>query len=207
MANNVNRKSSLTKKAAALGLSAAAALSAGWLIIPWEGEVKNSKGQHVAYLDAVGIPTACWGRTGKDLYGKVIQKGMTYSEEECLIMLEDSVRSAENAVDRYTKVPFASTFQKASLISFTYNVGNGAYAGSTLLKDLNAGDHDKTCERLLDWKYANKKVLPGLVKRRGEEKQWCLGNVPYEAVVSFSEIVDLVKETYILHNPETAKPE
>ena len=51
-------QSNLIRKLAATGLSAVAITSAGYLIIPQEGSVKNKQGQHVAYIDAVGVPTA-----------------------------------------------------------------------------------------------------------------------------------------------------
>lgn len=187
-------KKTLSKKLVALGLSASAALSAGYLIIPWEGSVKNKQGQHVAYIDAVGVPTACYGQTGKDLYGKPIRKGMVYSEEECLIMLEKSVKHFEAVVDKYVHVSYASPYQKAALISFTYNVGEGSLKSSTLLKKLNRSDHIGACEELIRWVYAKKKKLPGLVNRRSEEMQWCLGEAPLEAVITFQEILRMVKE-------------
>lgn len=39
--------------------------------------------------------------------------------------------------------------------------------------------------------YAQKKKLKGLVTRREDEKAWCLGDVPYDVEVSYSELVDL----------------
>lgn len=197
-----NTKNTIAKKLAAAGMSVAASLSAAYLIIPQEGSVKNRQGEHVAYIDAVGIPTACYGQTGKDLYGKIIRKGMVYSEDECLTMLNASVRHFEKAVELYTKVDFASTFQKASFISFAYNVGAGAYQSSTLLKKLNAGNHEGACEELMKWKYGGGKVLPGLEKRRKEEKAWCTGDVQYEAVITFSEISHIVKTDFEFVHPK-----
>lgn len=187
-------KSKISKKLVAMGLSASAALSAGYLIIPWEGSVKNKQGEHVAYIDAVGVHTACYGQTGTDLYGRLIRKGMTYTEKECLIMLEKSVKHFESVVDRNVRVPFASPYQKAALISFSYNVGEGNLRSSTLLRQLNAGQHEAACEQLTRWIYAKKKILKGLVDRRLEEMQWCLGEVPYEVEITFLEIVNMTKE-------------
>lgn len=195
-------KKRLSKKLAALGLSAAAALSGGYLIIPWEGEVKNSQNQHVVYRDPIGIPTYCWGLTGKDMYGKDPVVGSTYTEEECIAMFVPRVRHFEIAVDKRVKVDYASTFQKAALVSFAFNVGEGAFGRSTLLKDLNTGDHKSACTRLLDWKYAGGRVLQGLENRRSEEMDWCMGRVDYDVLVTFSEIADWVKESYTLKHPQ-----
>lgn len=190
----MNIKETLFKKLVALGLSASAALSAGYLIIPWEGSVKNKQGQHVAYIDPVGIVTYCYGETGKDLYGRTVKKGMTFSEEECLTILSKSVKRFEAIVDRYVKVNYASPYQKAALISFTYSVGEGNLRSSTLLRQLNSGQHTAACEQLVRWVYAKKKKLPGLVNRRSEEMQWCLGEVPYKVKITFDEIVNMTKE-------------
>mgnify|MGYP001443598590 CR=1 FL=1 len=184
----------ITKKLVALGLSASAALSAGYLIVPWEGSVKNKKGEHVAYIDAVGVPTACYGQTVRDLYGKTIRKGMIYSEKECLIMLEKSVKHFESVVDRNVRVPYASPYQKSALISFNYNLGEGNLRSSTLLRQLNAGQHEAACEQLIRWVYAKKKKLKGLVDRRSEEMLWCMGDVPYEVEITFSEITEMVRD-------------
>ena len=200
---NSSIKDKITKKMAAAGLSVAASLSAGYLLIPHEGEVKNSKGEHVVYLDPVGIPTFCWGLTGKDMYGKFPKVGDTYTDQECEIMFSERVRHFEKAVDRNVSVKYASVFQKAALISFTYNVGEGALASSTLLRELNKGNHEEACDQLLRWIYAKGIVLPGLKNRRGEERDWCSGDAPYEATATvFSLSSTIIKETYTINNSQ-----
>lgn len=195
-------KRDIAKKLAALGLSASAAISAGYLIVPWEGSVKNKQGQHVAYIDAVGVHTSCYGQTGKDLYGRQIKKGMIYSEQDCLIMLEKSVRHFEKEVDRVVKVDYASPYQRAALISFTYNVGEGNLRSSTLLRKLNQGNHVAACEELTRWVYAKKKKLNGLVSRRTDEYKWCMGEISYEVEVTYSEISKMIAETYTTSKKE-----
>lgn len=49
-----------------------------------------------------------------------------------------------------------------------------------VLRKLNNGDHTGACDQLIRCVYAQGKKLNGLVSRRGEERQWCLGNVPWE---------------------------
>lgn len=180
---------------AAAGTGVAVALSGGLLIKPHEGEVKDRQGYHIAYLDAVGIPTICYGQTGNNLYGKKIALGMKLTDAECMEMLKTTLLKFEKEVDKMVKVEYSSVYQKAALISFAYNVGSGALAGSSLLKVLNSGDHYTACIKLTDWVYAQKKKLRGLEIRRNEEMQWCLGQVPYEVEVLYDEIVDMVKET------------
>lgn len=188
-------KSSITKWLVGAGVSAAAALGGGYLVIPYEGAVKDKQGMHVAYLDAVGVPTICYGQTGKDLYGRTIKLGMKLSEEECLDMLSKTLIKFDKEVSSAVKVPYASPYQKAALLSFTYNVGVGNLKSSTLLRKLNAGQHEEACEELSKWVYAQKKKLRGLVTRREDEKQWCMGHVPAEAEMTYSEIAKMVSQT------------
>lgn len=192
-------KAKASKYLAALGLSAAASLAGGYLIIPWEGSVKDRQGYYISYLDAVGVPTMCFGETQKGLYGEPIKLGMKYTEEECIALLAKSIPKYEKDVEDLVKVEFKSPYQKASLISFTYNVGKGNVASSSLLKELNRGNHEYACNKLVDWVYAKKKKLNGLVSRRAEELSWCLGEVDYEIKTTYNEIIGLVRDTSESH--------
>jgi lysozyme len=61
-----------------------------------------------------------------------------------------------------------------ALVSFIFNIGQGAYAESTLRKKLRAGNYDGAAAELLRWVYGTvdkkKVVLPGLVARRKAER-------------------------------------
>ena len=184
-----------SKTLLASGLSASALVGALFLIIPQEGKVVDKQGTHIAYLDAVGVPTACYGQTGKDLHGRTIRVGMRYTEDECLVMLGHEVKKFEDKVDSLVRVPYASPFQKAGVISFTYNVGVGNLQKSTLLKKLNAGKHEAACDELLKWIYARGIKLKGLETRRGVERQWCLGNVSPDVRLTYSEaVLQMIKQ-------------
>jgi GH24 family phage-related lysozyme (muramidase) len=63
--------------------------------------------------------------------------------------------------------------RKAGLTSFAYNVGTDAFCGSTLVRRLNAGD-PAACDEMLRWTKAKGITLPGLVKRREQERALCL---------------------------------
>ncbi|MBU9573490.1 glycoside hydrolase family protein [Burkholderia multivorans] len=72
------------------------------------------------------------------------------------------------------------TYQLPAAVSFAYNVGAGAYWGSTTAKHFNAGDWKGACRALNEadngrpqWVTAGGRVLPGLVKRRAEERALC----------------------------------
>lgn len=148
-----------------MGLSLAAMVSGAFLVAPSEGYNPN------VYLDPVGIMTSCYGYTGPEL--KMDQK---YTDEQCLRKLADRLDVAEQGVDNVIKVPL-NTYQKAALISFTYNVGEGNLSQSTLAKQFNQKEYDKGCDSLLGWVYAKKKKLAGLEARRKLERQMCLGQI------------------------------
>lgn len=57
----------------------------------------------------------------------------------------------------------------AAISSFIYNLGAGAYRGSTLRKRINASDWEGAKEQIIKWNKAGGKVLRGLTKRRESE--------------------------------------
>jgi lysozyme len=123
--------------------------------------------RQAAYLDPVGIPTACFGET------KNIRLGMRFSMEQCNAMLLQSLYQADDEVDACIKVPLSDT-RRAALVSFTYNVGGANLCQSTLARKLNAGDTVGGCNEFSKWVYAKGIKLPGLVKRREAERELCL---------------------------------
>lgn len=126
--------------------------------------------RQVAYLDPVGIPTACFGET------KGIKLGMRFTRQECEGMLIESLIAHERGMMACTKVDLPDD-RYVALLSFTYNVGVGNYCGSTLVKKLNAGDVRGACDQLTRWTRAKGIELPGLVKRRAAERELCLKGV------------------------------
>ncbi|MBQ0313805.1 lysozyme [Providencia rettgeri] len=123
------------------------------------------------YEDVGGVLTVCYGHTGKDIVPNKV-----YSKEECNELLELDFMRTKLQVDRLVKVP-VNEHTKAALYSFGFNVGTGAFAKSTLLKKLNAGDQYGACEELKKWVYAGGKVWRGLVNRREAEAAICHGNL------------------------------
>ena len=55
-------------------------------------------------------------------------------------------------------------------MSLAFNIGEGAFARSTLVNKLNAGDKKGAAEQFLVWKNAGGRVSQGLLNRRQEEK-------------------------------------
>jgi lysozyme len=142
-----------------LALSSIGALS----IVGYEGYRK------AAYRDPVGIVTVCSGHTA------TAKLGQTLTEAQCAELLKGDVQYAEAAVRRLVTVPLTQA-QFDSLVSFVFNVGESAFAKSTLLKQINARDCWAAGKSFGQWTYAGGRELPGLVKRRADErKRWETG--------------------------------
>jgi lysozyme len=123
-----------------------------------------------AYRCPAGIPTIGYGATGPD-----IRMGMKWTQEEADERLaEDLARFAEG-VERLVLVDLTDN-QFAALVSFAYNVGLGALAGSTLLRKLNAGDYEGAADQFPRWNKGGGRVLPGLVRRRAAERDLFLSD-------------------------------
>lgn len=139
------------------------------LIKSFEGYHKRlSDGSAAAYLDPVNIPTIGWG-TIQYPDGKAVRLGDVRTEEQCTEYLLHEVRTKTLSVERLVKVSLTQSMFDA-LVSFTYNVGASAFAESTLLRMLNAGNYEAAGQQLLVWNKAGGRVLPGLVRRRDVEK-------------------------------------
>jgi lysozyme len=60
-----------------------------------------------------------------------------------------------------------------ALVSITLNIGSNQICRSTLVRKLKAGDYAGSCREYDRWVYFQGRVLPGLVKRRAEERALC----------------------------------
>lgn len=135
------------------------------LVAAWEGR------SLVAYIDPVGVPTICEG------YIHGVKLGDVATPAQCDALTQQEVRRALSAVDASVPRQLPDGVRVA-LTSFVYNVGPGAYGGSTLLKKLRAGDIEGACRQLPRWVYAGGKKLRGLERRRAAEMQICLSDLP-----------------------------
>lgn len=123
--------------------------------------------EYKPYRDVAGVWTVCNGITGPDVI-----VGKTYTEKECKDLLQKHLVPYAKSVERSVKVP-ASEYQKAALISFSFNVGISAFEHSTLLKKLNARDYAGACDELRRWTFAGGKQWKGLMNRRDVEYEVC----------------------------------
>jgi len=121
-----------------------------------------------AYLDTGGVWTVGYGTTKID--GKPVEAGQTATERQAQEWLEQDMAWAQTAVNKLVKVKLTQNMFDA-LVSFVYNIGENAFARSTLLQLLNSGQYEPASQQFDRWVYDNKKLIKGLVTRRLEEKR------------------------------------
>lgn len=117
-----------------------------------------------AYLDGGGVPTIGYGHT------KGVRMGTKITMEQAVQFLRDDIREAEVAVGQYSHLPLNQN-QFDALVDFVFNLGVGAYARSTLLAKLNAGDFVGAGAEFVRWNKDNGKVVDGLTRRRKAETE------------------------------------
>jgi lysozyme len=116
-----------------------------------------------AYQDQRGVWSIGWGRT----LGVV--EYQTTTPEEADEWFAQDTQTAVNAVSRTVDVALNQN-QFDALVSFTYNVGQGSEAHSTLVGLLNNGDTAGAAAQFLVWNKVNGQVNPGLTRRRAAEQ-------------------------------------
>ncbi len=94
---------------------------------------------------------------------------MRISEKEADFLLMAEVAKVEAALDSLVTYSISDS-QLAALVSLTYNIGIGAFARSTLLRKLNAGDVRGAADEFLRWSYAAGIPVRGLKRRREQER-------------------------------------
>lgn len=126
------------------------------------------------YEDFAGKKTIGFGHLLKE--GEVFT---TITRDEGLEMLRDDVGVAESHVNTHVTVELTQA-QFDALVSFTFNLGGGALAKSTLLRKLNAGDFDGASVEFLRWCKAtingSLQTSPTLLKRRTREMKMFKGD-------------------------------
>lgn len=127
--------------------------------------VKASEGLRLkAYICPAGVLTIGYGSTGPH-----VKPGMVITEAQAEELLRSDLRRFEDAVS--VAAPTATDNQFAAMVSLAFNIGEGAFRKSTVLRKHKAGEHVAAAEAFKLWNKGGGKVLPGLVKRRAVEAQ------------------------------------
>ena len=159
-------------------------LTAAGIVGIWKWEDYRSE----AYIPVPGdVPTLGVGTTegvkmgDKTTFPKAIERSLK------------DVEKFEGALRRCVTVPLHQ-HEYDAYVSFMYNVGEGAFCSSTLVRRLNSGDYEGACAALSDWVcgpaneqtrakpgtrcYSPAKpmqVYKGLENRRAQERATCEG--------------------------------
>ena len=158
----------IVNKLTLAGASGVLAVSATYMIIPQEGEVVNKNGEHVVYKDIVGVATACWGQTGRDMEGVKISPGDVYSEDYCARWFSKELVEYNKNMRKHVTVNILP-YEEVAYTSFVWNLGATNFKNSTLLKKLHAGDRAGACAELLRWnKVTVSPTQASVYQKRGE---------------------------------------
>ena len=116
------------------------------------------------YYCSGGVLTIGYGCT------RDVQQGMTITESEAEQRLREDLVRFEEAVRRQIKVPLTPN-EFAAMVSFTFNLGEGALHESTLRRRLNEGQDVQMviAQEFPKWVRAGGEVLYGLQRRRNAE--------------------------------------
>jgi lysozyme len=131
--------------------------------------IKKSEGfRSTVYLDVAGLPTIGYGH--RLIHPECYPSGICETQAEVILLWD--VHESEQAVSRQVTVPLAQG-QFDALVDFTFNLGSGRLASSTLLQNLNAGKYDAAATELLRWDHSGEHEIASLKARREAEfKLW-----------------------------------
>lgn len=145
--------------------------------------VKSEGKTLYAYNDPVGFCTAGPGHllhrspcTSADYARYGTRKNPQMTDTQYYKLLDLLLVPREDAVKRLVNVPI-NACEFGALVSLVYNIGEGNFAKSTVLKELNKGHRSRAAAAFLMWNKGGfpARVLPGLRIRRLRERRLFLG--------------------------------
>lgn len=112
--------------------------------------IKGEEGCRLtAYQDSRGIWTIGWGHTGPEVVAGLV---WTQAQADAQLAADVAARAVGPLNASLARPIPQGCFD--ALVSWTYNVGGGAEASSTVVRLLNAGDFKGAHQHLADWKRA-----------------------------------------------------
>ena len=131
------------------------------------------------YQDAAGVWTIGYGTT--TINGRPVNASTpSITDPQAVALLTNRIKEVEEpAIVRNCRTPITQSMFDA-MVSFTYNVGIGAFARSSVVTNLNARDYTTAAQCMLQYNKAKDPksgklvVLNGLTDRRIAERDWFL---------------------------------
>ena len=137
-----------------------------------------------AYLDIRGIVTVGVGHTA--FAGPPTPYlGLTITEDEALAILARDLAPVEGALNAAIKVP-ASQNQFDACASLAFNIGTAGFQGSSVLRQLNAGNIAAAADDFLMWD-----IPAALLARRQSERAQFLAPVSPPAPADLSSVENI----------------
>lgn len=121
------------------------------------------------YRDIGGVLTYCTGATENAQWGK------TYTPEQCLEQLDRDLARHAEGISRCLPWGKLTDGQKVAFGDAAYNIGVGAFCGSSMARKANAGDMAGACAALSLWDRVGGRPVAGLTRRRAAERAICEG--------------------------------
>ncbi|MCK2122140.1 hypothetical protein [Pseudomonas sp. PNPG3] len=148
----------------------------------------------VVYDDGLGIPTTCFGQTGRDVQFGQAPRDLDGCSAQLLERTQASIDHLDRRIGAIKTSAGAITFkqltagEQRAFVSVYDNVGDGRYGikdglfaqkkadrVSHIVRNLRAGDRLAACKSILDW--VNPKWMPGIKIRREGEHKLCLSEL------------------------------
>jgi lysozyme len=132
------------------------------------------------YYCPAGVLTVCYGDTDPSM----AVLGKSYTKEECRQALDRQLAIHGAPVVEYLGIDHDKyPHQTAAFVSLAYNIGVNGFRRSSTARLWLAGEHQEACQAMEAWRYAKGRELPGLVRRRADERRLCeTGEFPENAV-------------------------
>ena len=102
-----------------------------------------------------------------------VRMGDTITPPVALARKLRDVQAFEGAIKQCVRVSL-SQGEYDAYVSLAYNIGSRAFCGSTLVRELNAGNYDAACKQILRWDRFKGQQIRGLTLRREREYQTCI---------------------------------
>lgn len=121
------------------------------------------------YRCAAGVLTIGYGHTGPG-----VVEGLSITKEEAVELFKRDISRFEEGVSRAVVIALQQ-HEFDALVSLAYNIGLGAFRGSTLLRMLNEQNRTRAADEFLKWNKVKGVEAKGLTARRRKERDVFLG--------------------------------
>lgn len=128
-------------------------------------------------VKGAAVPTLGFGTTGPD-----VKMGDTITPVAGVNRALRDVQAKEAVIKRCAAGVELHQYEYDAYIELTYNIGEGAFCRSSIVKSLKARDYRAACDHILDWKYVGdvdcskpNKVCAGLWTDRLRMHAKCVG--------------------------------